>query len=213
MNGANLTHLRAQWDALMDLFDVDERLSDEAFQDLTARYGEDGRYYHTLHHIQNILETLNALRPHARDFPAVQLAAWFHDIIYDVRANDNEEQSARYARRILQRLQIPPTTIAHVESLIRATTHANPCSDNPDFHVLLDADLATFSSDWPLQEEIARAIRQEFAFVPEDAYRAGRRQALQRFLQRDRIFYTTTMVAQYEERARQNIARAIALLD
>ena len=213
MNEADMGGLRERWSALMDSFEVDAHLADKAFEDLAARYGENGRHYHTLAHIENVLETADALRPFAQDFPAVELAAWFHDIIYDPRAADNEAQSADYAARVLGTMGLPAATIAKVERLIRATTHAYPCPDDPDCQVLLDADLATFGSNWPLQEEIAAAIRQEFSFVPEDTYRVGRRQVLKQFLQRDRIFYNPKMFAQFEETARQNIAQAIAALD
>ncbi len=205
--------LRARWLALMESFAVDAQQAEVAFMDLAARYGENGRHYHTLAHIENVLDTVDALRPFTQNFAAVELAAWFHDVIYDPQAADNEAESAGYAALILGAMGLPVATIDKVKRLIQATTHAYPCPDDPDCQVLLDADLATFGSDWLLQEEIADAIRQEFSFVPEEAYRVGRRQVLQQFLQRDRIFYNPKMFEQYEERARQNIALAIAALD
>ncbi len=212
-SAADLEALRARWNALMQFYGVDAAEAELAFADLVKRYGEDGRYYHTLQHIQNTLETLDDLRPLAHNFPAIELAAWFHDAIYDPHAADNEEQSAIYAEKVLRRLNVPETTIAHVQRLIRATTHAYPRPEEIDCQILLDADLATFASDWSVQEEIEKAIRQEYAFVPEDVYRDGRRRILQQFLQRERIYYTEPMFAAREERARRNIVRSIAKLD
>lgn len=213
MKPADLTQLRGQWDDLMQSFDVDEDLAGGAFADLAARYGEDGRYYHTLAHIRNVLEAIQTLRSLAQDIRAIQLAAWFHDAIYDPRAADNEEQSAQYAGRILNDLHLAPALIANVQRLIRATTHQPPGPDEIDCQILLDADLATFASDEAVQTWIEGAIRQEYAFVPEAAYRAGRRRILAQFLQRERIFYTEPMAVELEERARQNIARSIARLE
>ncbi len=197
----------------MQAYGVDEVLANTLFVDVTARYEEDGRFYHTLHHIQNVLNILDTLRPYAVDFTAVQLAAWYHDVIYKPGTSDNEERSAQYAGQMLTQLSIPETTISNVQRMIRATTHKPPLPDDIDCQILLDADLATFASDWDLQEEIEHAIRQEFAFVPENVFREGRQQVLQQFLQRDRIYLTDSMYATHEERARENISRAIATLD
>ena len=120
-----------------------------------------------------------------------------------------EEKSADYAAQTLHRLQIAPPIIENVERMIRATTHKNPCPNDIDCQILLDADLATFASDWTLQKWIEQAIRQEYAFVPEAAYREGRQQILRQYLQRKRIYHTEPMFRDHEARARRNISRAI----
>ena len=212
MRRFDLVQLRTQWDDLMALFDVAANRSDAVFGELVVKYEEDGRFYHTLAHIQNVLEVIQSLSSYAQDLPAIQLAAWFHDAIYDPRAADNERQSAQYAARALDYLGIPTATSATVQRLIQATTHRPPYPDDIDCQILLDADLATFASDHTLQVWIEEAIRQEYAFVPETAYRKGRRRILQQFLQRERIYYTEPMAATLEKQARQNITNAIAWL-
>ena len=77
---------------------------------------------------------------------------------------------------------------------------------------MLDADLATFASGWEIQEEIEQAIRQEYAFVPDEAYREGRQLILQNFLKRERIYCTELMYESREEAARENISRTIEVL-
>lgn len=212
MKTADKAWLRQQWLALMAHYGVAEAVAAPVWQELADFYEGDGRYYHDLHHIQNVLETLDRLSPHAQDLPAIQLAAWFHDAIYDVRRNDNEERSADYAADVLQALGLPAATIAKVAALIRATKHNRACPGDIDCQIMLDADLATFASDWETQVAIERAIRQEFAYVPEAAYREGRRAILQNFLKRDRIYYTEPMYREREAAARANIARSIAAL-
>src|SRR4051812_36368693 len=65
---------------------------------LAQRYSEPHRHYHTLDHLLAMLDTLAALPLPAASQPAVQLAVWFHDAIYDPKASDNEERSAAFAR-------------------------------------------------------------------------------------------------------------------
>jgi predicted metal-dependent HD superfamily phosphohydrolase len=196
----------------MASFGVEGQIAGEAFTDLAAYYEEDGRYYHTLTHVQNVLTAVDGLHSQARDFRAIKLAAWYHDVIYDPLAVDNEERSAQFAEQRLVGLGIPKVTIQTVCRLILATKTHQAEANDVDCQILLDADLATFGSDWAQQEEIAQAIRQEYAAVPDDIYRAGRRQVLEQFLARDRLYLTGPMFAAHEEKARQNLRLALAAL-
>lgn len=47
----------------------------------------------------------------AKNYPAIQLAAWFHDVIYNPMATDNEEKSAEYAAKVLTKLNVASSTI------------------------------------------------------------------------------------------------------
>ncbi|MEJ2747241.1 MAG: hypothetical protein P8183_04915 [Anaerolineae bacterium] len=205
--------LRRQWDDLMAFYGVDLAQAEPVWLDVVGHYEGNGRYYHTLRHIQNVLAFIDSAHDHAVDLPSIKLAAWFHDVIYDVHRSDNETQSAIYAGRVLQKLGVPADTIAKVGYMIRATKHNLGCPDDIDCQIMLDADLATFASEWEVQIEIEEAIRQEYAFVPEADYRAGRQIILQNFLKRERIYCTPQMYAEREEAARQNIKRTVAALD
>src|SRR5260370_33672763 len=73
---------------------VDLALADLKFEEICKHYAEPGRFYHTLDHVQNVLEIVESLGSHGRNPNAVKLAGWLHDLIYDSRASDNEERSA-----------------------------------------------------------------------------------------------------------------------
>ena len=180
--------------------------ADSAFADLAARYGEPGRHYHTLDHIRAVLDCIDALWPDAP--PALQLAAWLHDVVYDARAADNEERSSDYARAILPALGVPPDVIEETARLIFLTRSHETDPDDRAGRTLLDADLAVLSADGPTYDAYAAAIRREYAWVAESDYRAGRRRVLERFLVRQRIFVTMAM-AEAEARARDNLRREI----
>src|SRR5262249_36909343 len=101
---SDLHWLRSQWQQLFAPLQVAPQASEQAFAALVKQYASPGRYYHTLDHIRQVIDTINQLRNIASDLTVVLLAGWFHDVIYDPRAKDNEELSADYAREVLERL-------------------------------------------------------------------------------------------------------------
>ncbi|MCB8942625.1 MAG: hypothetical protein H6658_02500 [Ardenticatenaceae bacterium] len=211
MNG-----LWAKWRQVLGPFAVEDAVAERVFADLVLCYGEDGRFYHNLSHIQNVLQVVDSLQACVGDYTAVQLAAWFHDVVYHMQLGagqpSNEQQSAAYAAQTLATLHVPAAAIDLVQQLICATQLNAVAPDDPNFHVLLDADLATLAAAEAVYDQYAGAIRQEYGFVPDEAYRNGRAQVLQSFLDRERIFRTDVMYAQCEEAARQNIQREMKQL-
>src|SRR5262249_53077887 len=174
---------------------------------LVQAYSAPGRFYHTLDHVMAVLATVEILASCARNLSAVKLAAWLHDVIYDSRASDNEERSARHAEGLCEELAIPEGP--PVAALIRKPkTHV--AEDDADAQVLIDADLAILGASEPDYRDYAKKIRQEYAWVPEPQYRQGRRRVLESFLSRPRIYH---FLGRLEEPARRNLAAEMARLD
>jgi predicted metal-dependent HD superfamily phosphohydrolase len=195
--------LRQKWHDLLGVWAVDPAQAERAFEEVRKHYAEPGRFYHTLDHVHSVLQDVESLSSHARKRGAVLLAAWLHDVIYDSQAADNEERSADYAERLCEDFSIPEDQ--RVASLIRKTkTH--DADEDADAQVLIDADLAILGASEPAYRMYAQQIRQEYAWVPEQHYRAARRQILERFLMRPRIFH---LLHHLEEPARRNIAAEI----
>jgi predicted metal-dependent HD superfamily phosphohydrolase len=88
-------------------------------------------------------------------------------------------------------------------------TKTHEAGDDPDAQVLIDADLAILGTSESAYRTYADQIRQEYAWVPESDYRNGRRQVLERFLVKSRIFH---LLGHLEKPARRNIAAEIARL-
>ncbi len=57
-----------------------------------------------------------------------------------------------------------------------------------------------------------RAIREEYHWVAEADYRAGRARILERFLSRPAIYHTAYFREQFEAQARLNLERTVAAL-
>jgi predicted metal-dependent HD superfamily phosphohydrolase len=184
----------------------------ELGRQLIARYAEPQRRYHDGTHLVRVLMAVDALADEADDVGDVVLAAWFHDAVYDVRAVDNEEQSARLAETELARVGVPSTRIANVARLVRLTAaHAVEAGDR-DGAVLCDADLSILAAVDDDYREYAAAVREEYAHVPEPDFRAGRAAILRQLLALPRLFATQTGHDRWEARARRNVEREIAEL-
>lgn len=186
------------------------QLQQQLGAELRVAYSEPHRRYHTLQHIEFCLRELGKHWPNAVNLSELRWALLFHDAIYDPRRNDNEARSADWACRVMQELQRPEDQIARVRKLIMATVHAAQ-AETPDEALLLDIDLSILGADEVTFDEYDRAIRVEYAWVPEEAYRLARSAVLQGFLQRERIFQT----AAYRDReaiARHNLERALERL-
>lgn len=193
-------------------------IPDSAIEYLKARYSDFGRHYHNWRHIDSMLRDFEALKRLSLidDVASVEVAILFHDAVYDPKQDDNEFRSATLMNLMLD--QTPdPLTMGRANALILATkSHHLPLwSDRrrrKDASLFLDMDLAILGSDTSDYLDYARAIRSEYAFVPETTFNVGRSAVLQSFLARPRIYLSDIYYEAREARARDNIQREITLL-
>jgi predicted metal-dependent HD superfamily phosphohydrolase len=204
--------LQGGWTACVTALGCPPPLAQQAFADLLQRYAEPQRRYHTLSHIANVLAVLERLNPDCLSTPALFLAAWLHDVVYDPRAGDNEERSADHARSFLPLLHVPAATVDETARLILLTKGHQAGPDDGAGQILLDADLAILGSSEADYDGYAAAIREEYSWVPEDAYRHGRSRVLRQFLERPFLFATPAQRAAAELQARLNLQRELAIL-
>lgn len=99
---------------------------------------------------------------------SVELAIWFHEVIYNPQAHDNEQQSADYMQRMLENV-LEAEQIAKIYAWILATQVHAPTADT-DLAYLLDIDLAILASDPVRFAEYERQIQQEYAWVEPSLY-------------------------------------------
>lgn len=183
---------------------------------LVARYTQSHRRYHNLNHVDAVLACVDdlaaaeSLDDEQRE--CTRLAAWFHDAVYDPSASDNEEQSALLAENTLTEAGASLQTVVEVARLVRLTsTHDTEAMDITGA-VLCDADLAILASRPDRYDSYAASVRAEYAFVPDDEFRAGRAEILQRLLDRPTLYVTTTARDRWERAARANIEQELAAL-
>lgn len=199
----NQSWLRARWQALMTHLASDRAQADAAWDALLRHYGEPHRAYHNLAHVMALLRLADSERPRINRPEIVELAIWFHDVVYNTREHDNERRSARYA---MQAMRLDRELIPAVEQCILATErHEAIAPEVPDLPLFLDIDLAILGAPEEMYHRYAQLIRLEYDWVPEQAYRQGRAAVLRRFLGRPALYFTPSMVARFEASARRNI--------
>lgn len=177
--------------------------------ELTRRYLEPHRRYHTLAHVAHMLHGAHeAAVSEGKTLSDEQIyAVWFHDAIYDPRSHDNEEQSAELAVRLLNAHGWDKARIETVRKIVLDTKHHEPHVDASK--AVIDADLQTLALPWDGYNKIGRMIREEYAHVTDEQWKQGRSGFFQTWLDRPRIYYTP-WGAKLEKQARENLARTIA---
>ncbi|MCG8671719.1 MAG: N-methyl-D-aspartate receptor NMDAR2C subunit [Pseudomonadales bacterium] len=180
------------------------------FESIINHYQEPHRYYHNLNHISACLNHLDQFEN--LDSPQdIELAIWFHDVIYDPLAKDNEEKSAEFAIMTLDNLKFDSVRTEKIAHLVILTKHPS-APTNHDEKALLDIDLSILGSEASLYSDYESWIRQEYKSVPNFLYRKGRRKVLQSFLDQPTIYFTDVFKNKYEEQARKNLHDAIQQL-
>jgi predicted metal-dependent HD superfamily phosphohydrolase len=182
------------------------------FDRLVAAYAEPHRHYHTLEHIAEMLKIVGRLATGQPDVGVVMLAVWFHDVVYDPRARNNESQSANVADEWLAPFVRTNEQHELLRKLILVTDHRTTTTLDPLAMVLLDADLAILAAGESRYARYATAIRQEYAHVSDAEYRLGRANVLQSFLARDTIYHTPTLRIEAEAVARHNLRSELETL-
>lgn len=193
--------------SLLAKMGVEVDVAERAWSSLRSRYSEANRFYHNLDHIAAMLRRFNEVK--SAD-TSIEFAIWYHDVVYDPRAVDNEEKSADFFRDDLGSI-LPVAFTEKVCRLIMATDHRTPSSGDVDESLIRDIDLSILSEKSEIYHKYAKAIRQEYAHVPDAAYREGRAKVLRKFLE-NRIFQSDRFGGM-EEDARRNIQEELAILD
>ncbi|MFF4118431.1 HD domain-containing protein [Streptomyces sp. NPDC001714] len=212
---ADLPDLHSRWrGALLMARDDDPRHPDpDPYADeLLRRWQEPQRRYHTVAHLTAVLDRIDVLEEYADDPDLVRLAAWFHDAVYLPDRSENEERSARLAERALPEAGLPARQTAEVARLVRLTVTHDPAPGDRNGEVLCDADLAILAAPPSGYAAYTAEVREEYHFVPSDAFRAGRSAILRQLLDLPHLFRTPYGRTEWEPTARYNLAAELEML-
>lgn len=134
---------------------------------------------------------------------AVEIAIWFHDLVYDPKALDNEFQSAELMKQVCQNF-LSTVKLEKIYAWILAT-QKHQASKDADLNYLLDIDLAILGSDPHRFAEYECQIKREYAWVDSDIYQLKRKQILKQFNQMNPIFQTHYFYQRFEQPAKINL--------
>lgn len=167
-------------------------------------YAEPQRHYHTMAHIEHCLGMFDLCR-HLLDNPdAVELAIWFHDVVYDPGACDNEARSAELYRQLSERAH-PPELRDRVDQLIMATVHLDELIDDNDTQFMVDIDLSSFGLPWAefLRDSLNLRLENPEASDVEHYDKAKKFQRA--LLARARFYQSDFFYRRLETKARKNL--------
>lgn len=216
--------LRREWEQLWGYDTLDTAAIENAdrwFTLLTGEeaYGAPNRRYHNLDHLVHGLTELsvwgaNTLADSA-SLSCTKAAFWFHDAVYaSPKTGDisNEEASAQLWLKTGLGVELADG----VAQLIRLTDHAQShAANHPLKDVMLGADLAILGQSASVYSAYAASVRQEYAWIDDIAYRAGRKAVLQHFLAAAKsgsLYPAPYFGDLYTANAIRNLAQEIATL-
>lgn len=180
------------------------------WETIANRYGEPHRHYHDLGHIRQCLSELDQADGAIGETDATEMAIWFHDVIYEYAAKDNEERSADTFRSYAAGA-LDEAFIDRVYDFILATKHTGSAPDEGTAF-LVDIDLSGFGLPWEGYLADSDALRLEAPNVSDADYYAGKLRFLDSLLEWPSIFQTAHFRDRLEAQARANIARYTAQL-
>lgn len=202
-----MTDLESDWSALCARFGLSFGIAD-GWAMLTRAYAAPPRAYHDLSHIADCLAQLDAWYPPAKEADVVRMALYWHDAIYDARARDNEERSAKMWVAFAHQFEVSPELRERVFTLIMVTRHVGSAAE-PDAQLIQDIDLSILGREESRFDQYEEAIREEYSWVGDTDYAQGRSEFLESLLNRDRIFLTDYGIRSFESEARANIVRSL----
>jgi Uncharacterized protein conserved in bacteria len=180
------------------------------FDCISKMYNEPNRAYHNLNHVNDCLNKLDSLEAIENKIE-IEMAFWFHDVIYDPYRKDNELKSAEKAKAFLIKQETDDFAISFVYDLIMATIHKEAPKNESEAYIM-DIDISILGSDPTSYQSYCDNIRKEYKMVPGFIYKKNRIKIMEMFLNRKQLYYTSPFKDKYEEQARTNIKNELANL-
>lgn len=196
---------------LLKKYTDDESLVSKFWSEIEENYSGSKRHYHTLQHLENLLQILTPIKAKINDWDTLLFTLFYHDVIYNATKSDNEEKSAELAMVRMQTIGIESSQIEKCKAQILATKKHLPNS-NSDTNYFTDADLSVLGQDWETYSNYYKNVRKEYAIYPNILYNPGRKKVLKHFLVMDRIYKTGYFYEEFEQKAKENLERELGLL-
>jgi predicted metal-dependent HD superfamily phosphohydrolase len=243
MQRINENEMRKRWDevalkvigqATKEIEDPDD-WSNRCWKILKFGYCAENRHYHCFNHIDSSLHKMGFVISKLKNPLAVELAIWFHDVIYNPLSRNSEDDSANLAYGLLKDLN--PQLALKVWDLVMFTkwdseyfvmddikeiakiTEDDEGLNNlfskvtTDFLYLRDIDWSGFGSEWNTYRETTYDIFDESPYIDSDEFDSKRIGFLEYILGMKRsIFSTEFFTETCEAQAFVNINRELALL-
>lgn len=209
MQYMNLSRFEGLWQRNMIQGGSDN--SHKVFSIVQHCYQEHHRHYHNDEHINHCLELLEVAKNEMQLSDSIELAIWFHDVIYVVGAADNEERSAELFLKLSDG-QLQENLRKHVSSLIMSTIHDDNHPVTNDERILVDIDLSSFGLSWDRFTEDGDNVRKEQSHLSDHDFFKKQMRFQESLLNRARFYFSDFFFEKFEAKARENLSRHLEVL-
>ena len=183
------------------------------FEEVETHYLEPHRHYHTAAHVVFCLRELDKVFVNINHSGAVsqqdtiELSLWFHDVVLEIPAVNNEQKSAEYFLQVSDgRLS---NDLRHrVQDAIIATTHKSR-PESFESQLTVDVDLAGLAQPWSDFFADSRKVRAEFSHLSDKDFNLSQGIFMNSLLDRTSIYSTEYFLHSHEATASKNVARFI----
>lgn len=181
-------------------------------------YGAPRRKYHNLDHLVHGLTEIAVWAANtgaeAYAIETLKKAFWFHDAEYEMsrQGQSNEEASAQ----LWLEAKLDTANSAAISTLIRLTDHAQRQQINhPLKDIMLGVDLAILGQADDIYNAYTKSVREEYCWMSDEEYRAGRRVVLEHFrirAERGELYADSYFADLYQATALKNLQRELDTL-
>lgn len=191
----------------------------DVFAHLEHGYNQPHRHYHNFGHIRNLLKRFKVCKRYIEDPLAVELAIWFHDIVFDPLSSYNEDASADLAYKLIMKINRPELADKVRELIMftkwsadwfNASTVRELRSEfkyaSMDFFYLRDMDWSGFGLHYNKFAHNSVLLRAEVPFLTDKQYDIGRLGFLEVLTELPRPLYCSQLhYDRCEQLAQENI--------
>lgn len=212
--------MKHQFEELFKRCGASKEVTESTWKFLVTHYTMPNRHYHNFLHIAKCLDAFNEYienveKPRSdplsnAEQDIIQLAIWFHDLIYLPEKSNNEEVSASIAKRTLaEHTTLSEEQIAQVGKCILATTHQKLAKTDSE-RIIADIDLISLAANPNEFYANNFNISREYSYVPYGAFIEGNTAFLKTLVEGRPVIYQTKYFSElYESNARKNIMNRI----
>lgn len=185
--------------------------SEKIHQRLVEGYDEPQRHYHTLAHIEQCMAMFDQCKSLASNPDALELAVWFHDVIFEPGRPDNEARSAELYLDFSAGVH-DEATRGLVTRLIMATLHDGSSLEDSDAAFMVDIDLSSFGLSWEEFLRDSQNLRLESADLSDAEYFRRKTNFQNCLLAKEHFYQSDFFAKRLESQARANLARYFELI-
>ena len=139
---------------------------------LLSMWNESHRSYHTLNHLNDLIEQINEGKSKysQKEYEKLLITALFHDCVYEPMKSDNEEKSADFFMECCQdKLSLDNIDIKNM--ILDTKTHKATTNLSESFNYY---DMNIVERDFDSLLEWEKGIHEEFKGYGNEAYKQGR---------------------------------------